>query len=115
KAVNFTAICCDEQVERMQRWRFRSDDIVSVFAGRIHDSGVSAVDTIRNCMMLPGGPRVLWASARSLWDVGMAERVGCDIITLQPSLIEKLDLLGEPLVDVARRTVKQFRDDRVAW
>jgi transaldolase len=107
--VNWTAVCSPIQIDIMRRGQLMPNDIVSVFAGRIMDTGTAPVHMIKAAHEL--GCRVLWASTRELYHVAMAERLGCDIITLQPELIEKLDTIGEHLDKVAQRTLKQFHDD----
>lgn len=108
---NWTAVCSPIQIDIMRRGQLGSEDIVSVFAGRIMDTGTAPVHMIKEAHDL--GCRVLWASTRALYDVKMAERLGCDIITLQPQFIEKLDMLGEHLDKVAARTLKQFHNDNM--
>lgn len=111
RPINFTAVCSPIQIDVLRRTSLFTKDIVSVFAGRIMDTGTAPVHMIKEAHDL--GCRVLWASTRSLYDIKMAERLGCDIITLQPQFIEKLDMLGEHLDKVAQRTLKQFHDDNM--
>jgi transaldolase len=106
---NWTAVCSPVQIDILRRGVVHPQDIVSVFAGRIMDTGTAPVHMIKAAHDL--GCKVLWASTRSLYDISMAERLGCDIITLQPQFIEKLGMLGEHLDKVAQRTLKQFHDD----
>ena len=107
--INFTAVCSYVQLEVLKNSDVRPHDIISVFCGRIMDSGTPPTNILLTAHEL--GARVLWASTRALYDVRMAERLGCDIITLQPVFIEKLDMLGEHLDKIAVRTLKQFHDD----
>ncbi len=88
--------------------------IVSVFAGRIADTGRNPWHMLRNAgLMLHQHPsaRLLWASARSVWDVVQAEKAGCAIITLPPALLLKLGTLGKDLDTYSRETVAQFEED----
>ena len=107
-AVNFTAVCSYVQLDTLSKTDTKETDIISVFAGRIMDTGTPPVDILTKAHSYG---KVLWASTRSLYDIAMAERVGCDYITLTPQFIEKLDMLGEHLDNVAKRTLKQFYDD----
>lgn len=85
-------------------------DIVSVFCGRIADSGVDPEDTM---MAVRGQIRckLLWASTREVFNVKQAERCGCDIITLTPDLIAKMDGFGRDLNEYSLATVLQFKRD----
>ena len=109
---NFTAICT-EQHARTARAMGRDGDIISVFAGRILDTGRDpqpVIDAAKGA-----GIRVLWASTREVHNYVQAERAGCDIITMSPALIRKLDWLGKPLEVVGAETRAQFAADRVDW
>jgi transaldolase len=91
--------------------------IVSVFAGRIADTGVYPEKIIqpilRYAQHFPT-VRVLWASAREVFNVTQANSIGCDIITLSPDLIAKLSFKGKDLDEFSLDTVKMFRDDALA-
>ncbi len=103
--LNITAVMTERQLIDLGDW-VRPNHIVSVFAGRIMDTG-KLPPTFR-----PGGScRVLWASAREVYHVHMAEDYGYDIITLTPELIAKLDLRGKDLTAYSLETVKQFHSD----
>lgn len=108
RRANFTAVCSYVQLDVLKHTQTNSEDIISVFAGRIMDTGTPPFDILTKAHSYG---KVLWASTRSLYDIALAERIGCDIITLTPQFIEKLDMLGEHLDKVARRTLKQFYDD----
>lgn len=93
--------------------------IVSVFAGRIADTGLDPVEVVRNCRTLLRNrcPRaeMLWASPRQTRDLVLAEEAGCEIITMTPDLIAKLALLGKDLEEYSQETVAMFyRDARDA-
>jgi transaldolase len=91
--------------------------IISVFAGRIADTGVDPVPHMLACrQMLGSRPRaqLLWASTRELLNIVHAEECGCDIITVPNELLSKLDLLGKDLVDYSRETVQAFYKDAAA-
>jgi transaldolase len=118
-ALNVTAILTLDQVERVVEaltpgaWA-----IVSVFAGRIADTGVDPVPIMAEAKrILRRRPRVqlLWASPRELLNVFQAEEAGCDIITVVPEILRKMDLVGKDLVAYSRETVEMFhRDARTA-
>lgn len=80
----------------------KPDDIASVFAGRIMDTG------LRPAFKGTHNGRLLWASTREIYHIVMAEVQGFDIITMGPEMIAKLDLLGKDLEEYSRETVEQF-------
>jgi transaldolase len=89
-------------------------DIVSVFAGRIMDTGQSPKMTIDAAKM--SGAQVLWASTREPFNVVQAEQMGCDIITISPLLLRKWwEWQAKTLEQVQQETVMQFETDRVQW
>jgi transaldolase len=91
--------------------------IISVFAGRIADTGVDPVPHMLACrQMLGSRPRaqLLWASTRELLNIVHAEECGCDIITVPNELLSRLDLLGKDLADYSRETVQAFYKDAAA-
>jgi transaldolase len=90
--------------------------VVSVFAGRIADTGrdpvplmAAAVELLRSCPQL----ELLWASPREVLNVCQAESVGCDIITVTHDLLKKLAGIGRSLEDVSLETVRMFHRDAV--
>ena len=91
--------------------------IVSVFAGRIADTGIDPVPHMAACKkLLAGSPaaKLLWASPRELLNIFQADEVGCDIITVTNDVLAKLALVGKPLDDYSLETVQMFRRDAVA-
>jgi transaldolase len=116
--VNVTAITTVDQVRRVAE--NLSPDvpaIVSVFAGRVADTGVDPVPMMAEAVkMLRQRPRaeLLWASPRELLNVFQADAVGCHIITATKDVLAKLSLVGKDLDDYSLETVKMFRRDAVA-
>lgn len=93
-------------------------NIISVFAGRIHDTGRNAVniindiyDTINEYCPNPHNIEILWASPRQVYDYKLARESKADIITMTPELIGKLGLLGKGLEEYSLDTVKMFYED----
>ena len=110
--VNVTAVFTVPQSHLAMTALNGSDGIISLFAGRIADSGVDPESLISNAMTFRyGSPKFLWASAREVFNVKQAERCDCDIITLSPDLITKLDGFGRDLEEYSRATVRQFYED----
>jgi transaldolase len=109
--INYTAVCSIEQVRRMEQVTGTNTWVVSVFVGRIMDTGRDprpVIDAARQT-----GAQVLWASVREPYNIVQAEQAGCDIVTVPPAILTKyFDWLGLPLETVAARTIAQFDKDR---
>lgn len=110
--VNVTAVLSNGQV-RDAVAALGGTGIVSVFAGRIADTGRDPRRVMNSARSRIGkaGTELLWASARQVYDVVQAEECGCDIITLTPELIAKRALLGSSLEEYSLATVRQFNRD----
>jgi len=87
---------------------------VSVFAGRIADTGLDPVPLMAKAVeLLKAAPaaELIWASPRELLNIFQADAIGCHIITVTNELLKKLDLVGKDLNDYSLETVKMFFDD----
>jgi transaldolase len=87
---------------------------ISVFAGRIADSGRDPVPLMAAAVeILKPYPQqeLLWASPRELLNIFQADAVGCHIITVSNDLLKKLSLVGKDLHDYSLDTVKMFYND----
>jgi len=117
-ALNVTAILTLEQVERVANALApETAAIVSVFAGRIADTGVDPVPLMRKAKgILQARPRaqLLWASPRELLNIFQADEAGCDIITVAPEILRKLELVGRDLAEYSLETVEMFHRDAQA-
>ena len=117
-AVNVTAILTIDQIERVVRALDpKAHAIVSVFAGRIADTGVDPVPIMREAArILRRRPQaeLLWASPRELLNVFQANDAGCHIITVPPEILQKLSLVGKDLTAYSLETVSMFYRDAVA-
>jgi transaldolase len=92
--------------------------IISVFAGRIADTGRDPVPLMRECVDLLADHEnieLIWASPRELLNIFQADAIGCDIITVTSDLLNKLDLVGKDLDAFSLETVQMFyRDATIA-
>ncbi len=113
--VNVTALMTLHQVyEVNQALLGGSPAYVSVFAGRIADTGrdptpimAAAVEIISNSK----DQELIWASPRELLNVFQADLIGCQIITATTDILKKLNLTGKDLAEYSLDTVKMFYDD----
>ena len=88
--------------------------ILSVFAGRIADTGVDPVPHMRSCVEIASEKpdlEMLWASPRELLNIFHADESGCHIITVTSDLLRKLSNVGKDLEIFSRETVQMFFDD----
>jgi transaldolase len=117
--LNVTAICTLEQVRQTAAaLEGGAPSVVSVFAGRIADTGRDPVPLMRDalalCRAADARIELLWASPRELLNIIQAAEVGCDIITVTPDLLKKLDLVGKDLAEYSLETVQMFFRDAQA-
>ncbi len=113
--LNITAIFTVEQVERvLQCLNKETPAIISIFAGRIADTGVDPSEIVRKAVLLAKeykNVEILWASCRELYNIFQANEVGCHIITVQNNLLNKWNLIGKDLNSYSIETVKDFYKD----
>ncbi len=113
--LNITAIFSLRQVRSvLDALSSETPSIVSVFAGRIADTGRDPVPImIEAGKMMKGMSRaeLLWASPREVFNIIQADSVGCDIITVTPDLLARAVNLGRDLEDFSLDTVKMFHRD----
>jgi transaldolase len=114
---NVTAIMTLDQVKEVSYALSAGPSAcVSVFAGRIADTGrdplplmATAVELLRPHPQL----ELIWASPRELLNIFHADQIGCHIITVTNDILKKLNLVGKDLSDYSLETVKMFRNDAV--
>lgn len=118
--LNVTAILTEEQITyTYNSLNPKVPAIISIFAGRIYDTGEDAKSIIRSAIYngIDRPPidmiEFLWASPRQVYDYMLASKSGCDIITMTPELIDKLPLLDKRLEDYSLETVRMFYNDGV--
>ena len=91
--------------------------VVSVFAGRIAETGRDPVPLMREAAaIVQKKPKaeLLWASPRELLNIFQAEECGCHIITVTGDILKKLSMVGKPLEELSLDTVKMFFNDASA-
>jgi transaldolase len=116
--VNVTAIMTPEQVKKVAEClNPKIAAIVSVFAGRVADTGRDPIPLMKECLNnLQSLPKaeLLWASPRELLNIFQADEMGCHVITVGHDVLAKLSLVGKDLDEYSLETVKMFRRDAVA-
>lgn len=113
--MNVTAIFTLEQVkETVDAFAPGTNNIVSVFAGRVMDAGVDATKLMKEVSEIcksKSGTLSLWASCREVYNIIQAQESGCDIITVTNNILAKLPLLGKDLTQFSLETVQMFVND----
>ncbi len=112
---NVTALTTLEQVVQVSRvLGTHTPAYISVFAGRIADTGIDPVPLMTKTVdLLKDRPNqeLIWASPREVLNIIQAENSHCHIITLSNDILKKLDWIGRDLNEVSLATVKMFRND----
>ena len=113
--LNVTAIFTLEQVRAVvDAVQGGAPTYVSVFAGRIADTGMDPVplmaEAVRRLSAAPN-TELIWASPRELFNIFQADEIGCHVITVTNDILKKLSLVGKDLGDYSLETVKMFYDD----
>jgi transaldolase len=113
--LNITAIMTMQQVSDVVS-NLNSDisSYVSVFAGRIADTGVDPVSLMTeavNIAKIKSKTEIIWASPRELLNIFHADSIGCQIITVTNNILKKLDMVGYDLESYSLDTVKMFYND----
>ncbi|MSU86813.1 transaldolase [Streptococcus dysgalactiae] len=113
--LNVTAIFTIEQTQAVvDHLTAGVPAIVSVFAGRIADTGVDPMPIMEEALRIcrqKEGVELLWASPRETYNIYQADKLGVDIITCTTDLIAKLPLQGKDLEDYSLETVQMFLKD----
>jgi transaldolase len=113
--VNVTALLTMDQIRVICPSLAGSpSSFVSVFAGRIADTGRDPVPLMADAVeLLRSYPNLelIWASPRELLNVFQAERIGCHIITVTYDILRKMDLIGKNLEEYSLDTVRMFYRD----
>jgi transaldolase len=116
--LNVTAVMTVEQVRQVaDRLAADTPAIVSVFAGRIADTGRDPVPIMAESVKVLGSrpkAELIWASPRELLNIFQADAIGCHIITATNDILKKLPLVGKDLDRYSLETVEMFYKDAKA-
>ena len=113
--LNITAVYSSKQTEKILKLiNRRNKVIISIFAGRAADTGKDPVpEFVRSIKMAKKykNVEILWASVREPYNYTQAKQIGCHIITIPPSVIEKIENFGKTFSQLTIETVKVFLED----
>jgi transaldolase len=114
-SVNVTAIMTPKQVEStVGALNPDITNYVSVFAGRIADTGRDPIPIMAECveiLLQKPGTKLIWASPREFLNIFQAQEIGCHVITATTDILSKIKFLGKDLDEFSRETVSMFYDD----
>ena len=113
--LNITAVYTAKQTEKILNQINKSSKvIISIFAGRAADSGKDPVPEFKKSLKLAKkfkNVEILWASVREPYNYIQAKLLGCNIITIPPSIIKKIEKFGKSFGELTTETVKAFLKD----
>ncbi len=115
--VNVTALLDEKSIEDTvdKLRRSLTPNIVSIFCGRIADTGRDPVSFVQRALWNRGpNTKILWASPREVYNLYQASACGCDIITMSKDLLDKRKLAHYSLQEYSLDTVKMFYNDAKA-
>ena len=113
--MNITAVYTHNQTARiLNKIKGKSKVIISIFAGRASDVGKDPVPEIKKSLNMAKkykNVKILWASVREPYNYLQAKQLGCHIVTIPPSIIEKIQKFGKSFDQLTQETVKAFLFD----
>jgi len=113
--LNITAVYSAKQTKKILKViNKKTKVIISVFAGRAADAGKDPVPEFIKSIKLAKkfkNVEILWASVREPYNLLQAKQLGCHIITIPPSIIEKIEKFGKSFDQLTKETVKAFLID----
>ncbi len=113
--LNITAVYNSNQTKKiLKKINKKTKVIISIFAGRAGDAGKDPVPEFKKSLFLAKkfkNVEILWASVREPYNYLQAQQLGCHIITVPPSIIEKIENFGKTLNQLTIETVRNFLID----
>ena len=113
--LNITAVYNAKQTEKILKLiNKKTKVIISIFAGRAGDTGKDPVPEFVESIKLAKrfkNVEILWASVREPYNYLQAKQLGCHIITVPPTIIEKIENFGKSFEQLTKETVKAFLED----
>ena len=113
--INITAVYSAKQTKRILKLiNKKTKVIISIFAGRAGDTGKDPIPEFKKSISIASkfkNVEILWASVREPYNYLQAKQLKCHIITVPPSIIEKIEKFGKSFDKLTRETVKAFLVD----
>ena len=113
--LNITAVYTANQTKKiLNKINKKTKVIISIFAGRAGDAGKDPVPEFTKSIKMAKkfkNVEILWASVREPYNYTQAKQLGCHIITIPPSIIEKIEKFGKSYQNLTTDTVKAFLID----
>ena len=113
--LNITAVYSARQTLKILKCiNKKSKVIISIFAGRAGDTGKDPIPEFIKSIKLAKrykNVEILWASVREPYNYLQAKQIGCDIITIPPNIIEKIESFGKSFDQLTKETVRNFLID----
>ncbi len=113
--LNITAVYSANQTKKILKViNKKSRVIISIFAGRAADTGKDPVPEFKKSIKIAKrykNVEILWASVREPYNFLQAKQLGCHLITVPPSIIEKIEKFGKTFDQLTKETVKAFLFD----
>ena len=113
--LNITAVYNSQQTELiLKNINKKTKVIISIFAGRMADTGKDPIPQFKKSLKISKkykNVEILWASTREPYNYLQAKELGCQIITIPPNIIEKIEKFGKSFKNLTRDTVKGFLRD----
>ena len=113
--LNITAVYTAKQTQKILKVIDKKTNvIISIFAGRAADAGKDPIPEFRKSISLAKkfkNVEILWASVREPYNYLQAKQIGCNIITMPPATIEKIENFGKSFNKLSLETVKAFLSD----
>lgn len=115
--INVTAIFTKEQIDSIKDcFEKTTPVIISIFAGRINDSGLDCSDIVQyavNTFKSYPNIKILWAACRTIYNMFEAEKQGAHIVTVPDSVISRMNRIGDNTYEASVKQVKQFYQDGI--
>ena len=113
--LNITAVYTSNQTKQiLKKINKKTEVIISIFAGRMADAGKDPIPQFKSSLKISKkfkNVQILWASTREPYNYIQSKQIGCHIITVPPSIIEKIEKFGKSFQDLTKDTVKGFLID----
>ena len=113
--LNVTAVYNSNQTKKiLSKINKKTKVIISIFAGRAADTGRDPIPEFKKSIKLSKNFKnveILWASVREPYNYLQAKELGCDIITIPPSIISKIERFGKTFDQLTKETVRGFLKD----